>query len=79
MCSNILQNYLSCLDEPVPSLYVKSLDNKCNTPQYSVSEIFKKARKMAPCLLVFEDLDSLIVDSVRSVSGTNSRHWRGSG
>lgn len=61
-----LMNYLSNLPEPIPSLYVKSLDNKCNMPQYSVSSIFQKARKMAPCLLVFEDLDSLIVDKVRS-------------
>jgi len=61
-----LMNYLSNLPEPVPSLYVKSLDNKCNMPQYSVSSIFAKARKMAPCLLVFEDLDSLIVEKVRS-------------
>ena len=61
-----LMNYLSNLPEPIPSLYVKSLDNKCNMPQYSVSSIFDKARKMAPCLLVFEDLDSLIVEKVRS-------------
>jgi AAA+ superfamily predicted ATPase len=61
-----LMNYLSNLPDPIPSLYVKSLDNKCNMPQYSVASIFGKARKMAPCLLVFEDLDSLIVDKVRS-------------
>lgn len=61
-----LMNYLSNLSEPIPSLYVKSLQNKCDMPQWSVSAIFQKARKMAPCLLVFEDLDSLIVEKVRS-------------
>jgi transitional endoplasmic reticulum ATPase len=61
-----LMQYLSKLEEPIPSLYVKSLQNKCDMPQWSVAAIFEKARKMAPCLLVFEDLDSLIVDKVRS-------------
>ena len=61
-----LMHHLGSLAEPIPSLYVKSLDNKCNMPQYSVNQIFHKARQMAPCLLVLEDLDSMIVDKVRS-------------
>ena len=28
--------------------------------------IFAKARQFAPCYLIFEDLDSLVTDSVRS-------------
>ena len=44
---------------------VKSLEG-CHGPHYSVREIFVKARQMAPCLLVFEDLDSLITDKVKS-------------
>lgn len=44
---------------------VKSLEG-CHGPHYSVREIFVKARQMAPCLLVFEDLDSLITDNVKS-------------
>lgn len=44
---------------------VKSLEG-CHGPHYSVREIFVKARHMAPCLLVFEDLDSMITDKVKS-------------
>lgn len=49
----------------VPSLYVKTLVN-CNGPQYAIRQIFDHARTMAPCLLIFEDLDSLVTDEVRS-------------
>ncbi|KAI9818887.1 MAG: hypothetical protein M1827_007708 [Pycnora praestabilis] len=51
--------------EPVPTLYVKSLVS-FGGPQYAIRQIFVKARAVAPCLLVFEDLDSFITDSVRS-------------
>jgi transitional endoplasmic reticulum ATPase len=50
----------------IPSLYVKSLEDKCNGPQYSIRQIFHQARQSAPCLLIFEDLDSLVGDDVRS-------------
>lgn len=49
----------------VASLYVKSFD-ACEGPQYSIRSIFQQARVMAPCMLIFEDLDSLVVDKVRS-------------
>ena len=49
----------------IPSLYVKSLQN-CNGPQYAIRSIFRKARKCAPCMLIFEDLDSVVTDKVRS-------------
>ncbi len=32
----------------------------------SIRAVFKKARIMAPCILVLEDLDSLITDENRS-------------
>lgn len=35
-------------------------------PEYSVKQIFLKARQFAPCYLVFEDLDTIVSDSVRS-------------
>lgn len=35
-------------------------------PEYSIKEIFGRAREFAPCYLVFEDLDSIVTDSVRS-------------
>ena len=56
---------LSARSEPVPSLYVK-LFNACQGLQYSIRAIFAHARSMAPCLLIFEDIDSLVTDEVRS-------------
>jgi transitional endoplasmic reticulum ATPase len=35
-------------------------------PEFALGEIFRKARQEAPCYLVFEDLDSLVTDRVRS-------------
>ncbi|KAH0541677.1 hypothetical protein FGG08_003840 [Glutinoglossum americanum] len=57
-----LMSSLASLPDPIPSLYVKSLQ-AC---QYSVRTIFSQARYMAPCLLIFEDLDSLVTNQVRS-------------
>jgi AAA+ superfamily predicted ATPase len=53
-------------EDSIPSLYVKSFNTKCQTEQTSVRQIFMQARKSAPCLLVFEDLDSLVGDDIRS-------------
>ncbi|KAI4187585.1 MAG: hypothetical protein LQ346_005467 [Caloplaca aetnensis] len=60
-----LMHYLSFRSDPIPTLYVKSLAG-CHGPHYAIREIFLKARATAPCLLVFEDLDSLITDQVKS-------------
>ena len=35
-------------------------------PEYGVRSIFDHARKHAPCILVLEDLDSMVVPKVRS-------------
>jgi transitional endoplasmic reticulum ATPase len=48
-------------------------------PEYGIRQIFLKARQMAPCLLIFEDIDSLVNVSVRSyflneVDGLESNH-----
>ena len=51
--------------DPMPTLYVRSL-RSFNGPEYSISQIFRKARETAPCYLVFEDLDSLVTDKTRS-------------
>jgi transitional endoplasmic reticulum ATPase len=51
---------------PIPSLYVKSFETNCQTEQYAIRSIFTQARKTAPCLLIFEDLDSLVNDDIRS-------------
>jgi transitional endoplasmic reticulum ATPase len=50
---------------PIPTLYVKSLD-ACSGPKWSIQQIFQKARRTAPCLLVLEDLDSLVQSNTRS-------------
>ena len=52
------------------------MSNKCSKtylslhighgPEYAIRQIFVKARQSTPCLLVFEDLDSLITDRVKS-------------
>lgn len=58
----------SLYDRPdkIPSLYVKSFENKCQTELYAIRQIFLQARQSSPCLLVFEDLDSLVSDEIRS-------------
>ena len=48
-----------------------SISNKANSiyshgPEFAIREIFVKARQSTPCLLIFEDLDSLITDRVKS-------------
>ena len=52
--------------KPVPTLVVKTLTQRFYGPQMSVRQIFTKARQIAPCLLLFEDVDSLVTDQVRS-------------
>jgi transitional endoplasmic reticulum ATPase len=45
-------------------LYVKSLGKSCD--QDDIRSIFEKAREIDLCLLVFEDIDSLMSDDVKS-------------
>ncbi|KAF1842241.1 P-loop containing nucleoside triphosphate hydrolase protein [Cucurbitaria berberidis CBS 394.84] len=49
----------------VPTLYVRTLSSFAG-PEFAIKQIFAKARQEAPCYLVFEDLDSIVSDSVRS-------------
>ncbi|KAJ7367073.1 P-loop containing nucleoside triphosphate hydrolase protein [Mycena albidolilacea] len=50
-----------------PCLYVKSTKGSRDVEdEECIMSIFKRARKSAPCLLVLEDLDSLIVDRTRT-------------
>ncbi|PMD64044.1 P-loop containing nucleoside triphosphate hydrolase protein [Hyaloscypha bicolor E] len=62
----------------IESLYVKTF-NSFQGPEYGIRQIFLMARRMAPCLLVFEDIDSLVSPMVRSyflneVDGLESNH-----
>jgi hypothetical protein len=49
-----------------PCLYVKSLDGAYGTEHGRIRSVFDRARRDAPCLLVLEDLDSLVDDDNRS-------------
>ncbi|KAI1419814.1 ATPase [Xylaria sp. FL1777] len=51
--------------EPIPTLYVRSLFSY-GGPERALMDVFQKARQFAPCYLVFEDLDSIVSDQVRS-------------
>lgn len=55
---------LALRPRPIPTLYVKSMGKSCD--QDDIRAIFEKAREAAPCLLVFEDIDSLVSDHVKS-------------
>ncbi|KAK9312599.1 P-loop containing nucleoside triphosphate hydrolase protein [Lipomyces starkeyi] len=62
----------------VPCLYVKSFKSPMG-PEYGIRTIFKKARQSAPCILVLEDLDSLLEPMTRSfflneLDGLESNH-----
>ncbi|KAI9828229.1 MAG: hypothetical protein M1819_004577 [Sarea resinae] len=54
--------------DAIPILYVKTFEtcSSCYGPEVSIRKIFMKARATAPCLLIFEDVDSLVTDDVRS-------------
>ena len=60
-----LMKSLASRPVPIPTLYVKSGKDDYGTT-FAIRHIFKKARQMTPCLLVFEDLDSLITEESRS-------------
>lgn len=60
-----MMHTLSLPPSPIPTLYVRSLTSIAG-PEYAISSIFAQARQQSPCLLVFEDLDSLVTDRVRS-------------
>jgi transitional endoplasmic reticulum ATPase len=61
-----LINTLQTSERKIPSLYVKNLDNCNYGPKKSIREIFTRARTMAPCVLIFEDLDSLVTNKIRA-------------
>lgn len=64
----------------IESLYVKTFNSYAG-PEFGIRQIFQMARRMAPCLLIFEDIDSLILPNVRSyflneVDGLESNHGK---
>lgn len=49
-----------------PCLYVKSFKARFESDHTTMRTVFARARTAAPCLLVFEDLDSLVTERNRS-------------
>jgi hypothetical protein len=49
-----------------PCLYVQSLKSQYQTDHSCIQSVFERARSSAPCLLVLEDLDSLLTAENRS-------------
>ncbi|MBW4616781.1 MAG: ATP-binding protein [Desmonostoc vinosum HA7617-LM4] len=47
-------------------LYVKSFKSEYDTDSENIRKVFKQARQSAPCILVLEDIDSLLNDENRS-------------
>ncbi|MEM1070099.1 MAG: ATP-binding protein [Planctomycetota bacterium] len=50
----------------IASLYVQSLSHQYFTPEQMWKQVFDRARGLRPCILVLEDLDSLVDDDNRS-------------
>lgn len=44
----------------IPCLYVQSFHAPRMSTQQNISEVFRRARRTSPCLLVLEDLDTLV-------------------
>ncbi|KAF9522181.1 P-loop containing nucleoside triphosphate hydrolase protein [Crepidotus variabilis] len=55
----------TCGNEGLPLLYVKSFKSH-QGDEFTIGIVFQKARHLAPCVVVLEDLDSLINDGNRS-------------
>ena len=56
-----IMHTLSVRKDPVPTLYVKSAQYT-----YNIGQVFNEARRMAPCLLVFEDIDTVVTEKTRA-------------
>ena len=50
----------------VATIYVRSLRGYRVPPEVSIKRIFQRAREIAPCVVVMEDIDSLITPGIRS-------------
>ena len=48
-------------DDRIPSLYVKSARET-----FHLRNVFQQARYMAPCLLILEDIDTIVTARTRS-------------
>ncbi|EAU84381.2 ATP-dependent Zn protease [Coprinopsis cinerea okayama7 len=55
----------TCDEQGFTPLYVKTFTNWAGDEQ-AMNDVFNKARQLAPCVIILEDLDSLITDRNRS-------------
>lgn len=62
--THCLRGVLAMLD--LPTLYVQSFASRYDTDERNIEEIFDRARRIAPCTIVFEDLDAQITERNRS-------------
>jgi ATPase family associated with various cellular activities (AAA) len=62
--THCLRGVLGLLD--LPTLYVQSFRSRHDTDERNIEEVFDRARRIAPCALVFEDLDAQITPANRS-------------
>jgi hypothetical protein len=62
--THCLRGLLGMLD--LPTIYVQSFRSRYDTDERNIEEIFDRARRIAPCALVFEDLDAQITPRNRS-------------
>lgn len=49
-----------------PCLYVRSFKSEYQSPYANINAVFSRARATAPCILILEDLDSLVDDETRA-------------
>jgi transitional endoplasmic reticulum ATPase len=56
-----LMHTLAHRDRPIPTLYVRSAPST-----YTIGRIFSFARTMAPCMLVLEDIETIVRETTRS-------------
>jgi ATPase family associated with various cellular activities (AAA) len=50
----------------VPCIYVQSFENRQSTVQGCIEQVFTRARATAPCVIVLEDIDALLVPGSHS-------------
>jgi PAS domain-containing protein len=62
--THAIKALINALD--TPCLYVKSFSTQHADDHHNIRNVFREARDRAPCVLVLEDLDSLITDHNRS-------------
>lgn len=51
----------------LPTIYVKNFTARYGEDEANIAHVFRRARQLAPCMLVLEDLDSLVKPQYLSV------------